>query len=476
VVLLRGANGSGKTTLLNVLTGYLEPDAGYLELFTASGIEEFQFPRSFFKDLNPLDHFTPEQAAMKGLGRTWQELRLFSSQSLLDNLAVSHPQQKGENPFRVLLRPAQVRREERRVLQESLAVLAKLGLGERYRSSADKISLGQAKRVAIARAIQAGARTLCLDEPLAGLDSQGISGIMALLEDLARSHQITLVIAEHVLNIPRVLKLADTVWTLRDGKIAEQTAEDIALEISGDGNHAIEGPSREPTPRREHLLPGGAVLSIISGNGISSSVPVLEVEDLVVRRGNRLVIGEQADGDHVKGLSFKLGRGEFGMLCAPNGWGKTTALEALCGLVPTERGTVRLDGASIQDLPTWKRARLGLSLLQARNHTFPGLTVDESLRFAGLGLAQFPTDLEGLRNKTVAELSGGEKHKIAIACALARPALCVLMDEPFSALDPASLERLRVGFDRLLKTAAILVAVPHRSNHGATPIEMTHED
>jgi ABC-type proline/glycine betaine transport system ATPase subunit len=50
------------------------------------------------------------------------------------------------------------------------------------------------------------------------------------------------------------------------------------------------------------------------------------------------------------------------------------------------------------------------------------------------------------------------------------------MDEPFSALDPASLERLRVGFDRLLKTAAILVAVPHRSNHGATPIEMTHED
>ncbi len=70
------------------------------------------------------------------------------------------------------------------------------------------------KRVAIARAIQAGAKILFLDEPLSGLDNNGISGVMNYLETIAREGAITLVIVEHVFNIPTILKLANAVWTL----------------------------------------------------------------------------------------------------------------------------------------------------------------------------------------------------------------------------------------------------------------------
>jgi branched-chain amino acid transport system ATP-binding protein len=112
VVLLRGANGSGKTTLLNILTGNLEPDAGRIQLFTNGETEQFDFPRSWWQELNPLDRFLPERLAQEGVGRTWQDIRLFSTQSLQDNIAVATPDQIGENPIWAFLRRFKVRDEE----------------------------------------------------------------------------------------------------------------------------------------------------------------------------------------------------------------------------------------------------------------------------------------------------------------------------------------------------------------------------
>src|SRR6185295_16083726 len=94
-----------------------------------------------------------------------------------------------------------------------------LGLRGREISSCDKISLGQSKRVAIASSVQAGAQILFLDEPLAGLDSPGITDVIALLGQVVREQQITLVIVEHVFNIQRILDLATTVWTLEKGRV-----------------------------------------------------------------------------------------------------------------------------------------------------------------------------------------------------------------------------------------------------------------
>src|SRR5215212_2268085 len=89
IVLLRGENASGKTTLLNILTGNLAPDAGTLGIKGASGWEEFRFPKSWWSYLNPFSHFTPERVAHEGVGRSWQDIRLFPKLSLLDNIAVA---------------------------------------------------------------------------------------------------------------------------------------------------------------------------------------------------------------------------------------------------------------------------------------------------------------------------------------------------------------------------------------------------
>lgn len=249
VVLLRGENGSGKTTLLNILTGNLEPDAGTLQypyrknknpgrtgtrikahplwalarsanMFLAGKTPRaYRFPRRRWQDINPFDHFTPEFVTREGVSRTWQDVRLFNTQTLRDNIAVAEPGHPGENPLIALFAPRLWVRREKRINREADAMLARLGLTGREDSSADKISLGQSKRVAIARSVAAGARILFLDEPLAGLDRQGIDDVLALLRSLVIEEQITLVIVEHIFNQQHLEGLITTDWLLENGRI-----------------------------------------------------------------------------------------------------------------------------------------------------------------------------------------------------------------------------------------------------------------
>src|SRR3990172_6371399 len=97
VILLKGENGSGKTTLLNILTGNLEPDIGNINVSINGSKETFKFPKPWWMELNPFDHFTPERLAWEGVGRLWQDIRLFPTMTTLDNVAIATPRQKGEN-------------------------------------------------------------------------------------------------------------------------------------------------------------------------------------------------------------------------------------------------------------------------------------------------------------------------------------------------------------------------------------------
>lgn len=488
VVLLRGANGSGKTTFLNILTGNLEPDAGLIELFTKKKVEQFKFPRRWWQQLNPWSHFTPEQVAQSGIGRTWQDIRLFKTQNLADNIAVATPGQLGENPLWALFRRDLVGKQERRIRRDAQSRLGQLGLAERGTSSADRVSLGQSKRVAIARAVQAGAKILCLDEPLAGLDAPGIAEVMGLLNQLVSQGQVTLVIVEHVFNIPRILELATTVWTLTAGKVTVETPAQIRNQNSGVSgvvveNHSDIQPSLAPVKNQkspieigiqdwlqevaggegkidEQPLPGGARLSWVSPEGVKPGAIILEVEDLVVYRGQRLVIGQSGGNGQTQGLSFALRQGDLAVLQAPNGWGKTTLLEAISGLLPVSRGVIRLEGTPIGHLPPWERVKLGLSILQARDNLFPGLTVRETLKLARI--SHIPDNIRNLLSKKVSALSGGERQKIALTCAINRVYFkVVILDEPYSALDPRAVTYFST---RLVKLAqglgGILVCIP----------------
>ena len=466
IVLLRGANGSGKTTLLNILSGNLEPDRGTMELFTNGRAERFEFPQQWWQKLNPWNHFTPEQVAQKGVGRTWQDIRLFNSQSLVDNIAVATPNQKGENPLWSLFQRGMVRKQEREIRRKSGVMLSQLGLAGRDQSSGDRVSLGQSKRVAIARAVQAGARILFLDEPLAGLDGAGIDEVLGLLRELAQVSGLTLVVIEHVFNIPRILELATTVWTLDKGELMIESAATAAHHVQADmvdGEAGIQGWLESITQgdgSMEHReLFGGAVLSLVRPDGVELGEVLLEVEDLVVYRGQRLVIGERDAQGNIRGMSFGLRRGQLAVLQAPNGWGKTTLLEAIAGVLPICQGQIRIQGKRVEKLSPWKRVELGLSTLQARDNLFLSLTVREVLKIAQV--PKIPINLSHLVDRPIANLSGGQKQKVFICCSLEGCNYNTgILDEPFLALDPDTINSTQSIIFKLLLMKGFLLAFP----------------
>lgn len=465
VILLRGPNGSGKTTLLNMLTGNLEPDAGTLQIFGEKKAgEAFSFPQGALAALNPFNRFSPEGIAHEGLSRTWQDIRLFPSHSLRDNVALAIKHQIGERFLTALFRHRAVRAEQQGLAAQADALLGRFGLGGREGSSADMISLGQSKRVAIARSVQAGAHILLLDEPLAALDVNGINDVLGLLRDLVSEHKVTLLIVEHVFNIPRILDLATSVWTLREGKIVSEDPQQIrgeAIRESTDGVGPWLASLSTHSPIERHILPGGALLSSVRLDGAAGPEPMLAVEDLVVSRGHRPVVGRADESGRVVGLNFSIAKGCVAVLQAPNGWGKTTLLDALCGAIPPSRGRIVLNGRDVARLPIWERVRRGLCVMQSRDNAFPNLTVDESLKLARVD--SVPQNVRPFLGKAISALSGGQRQKVAAACAMAGSAgRVMILDEPFSMLDMAAIEAIQAAI-AANREGATLILLPAAS-------------
>lgn len=460
VVLLRGENGSGKTTLLNMLSGALEPDAGELELRTNGKHDTFRFPRPPWHSRGPLDHFTPDRVARGGTGRTWQEIRLFGTRTMAENLTVAPPDQPGEDPLQVLARWPLVRRLQRQGECHAAMRLQALGLGARAQSFADQVSLGQAKRVAIARAVEAGAKVLLLDEPLAGLDAAGVDQVLGMLRGLVADRQVTLVIVEHVFNIPTVLPLATKVWTLDRGRLNEENPRDLQQLDFDEQSSWLARRLQEWVgggSARSRALIGGARLLTASLRSEAAEPAALTVSRLLVRRGRRLLFS--ADGSDLGGLDLELRSGQIAVLQAPNGWGKTSLLEAVAGLLPITSGTVSLNGSAATRWAPWRRAQQGMTLVRSRDNTFPGLSVSECFRLVGDGVV--PESLSHLDRRSVSDLSGGEKHRLALAMALGQSEPdVILLDEPFSALDAGATDTWWQRIAALAKRAAVLIAVP----------------
>lgn len=203
--LLRGENGSGKTVLFNVLSGYMRPDRGDVRI----EVNEFC--------VNPAVS-SPEHLARRGVGRLWQDIRLFPTMTVLDNVLAGTSGLWGENPVLAVFARGKVRRQERQARARALDNLAAFGMADRAHSSCDMLSVGQMKRVALARLLQMEASLLLLDEPLAGLDDDAGA---ELVGDLARLRDVgkTILIVEH--RAIALLGVADRVWHLHEGRFGE---------------------------------------------------------------------------------------------------------------------------------------------------------------------------------------------------------------------------------------------------------------
>ncbi len=157
----------------------------------------------------------------------------------------------------------------------------------------------------------------------------------------------------------------------------------------------------------------------------------------------------------VKDVSLKVQSGEVVGLLGPNGAGKTTTFYMIVGLVPSDDGTIFLDGKEVNRLPIHKRARMGLSYLPQEASVFRKLTVEENIQAVlelqlnangnRIGPKEITDRLENLlfelqiqhiRSNTALSLSGGERRRVEIARALATSPRFILLDEPFAGVDP----------------------------------------
>jgi lipopolysaccharide export system ATP-binding protein len=178
----------------------------------------------------------------------------------------------------------------------------------------------------------------------------------------------------------------------------------------------------------------------------------------------------------VRNVSLQVASGEVVGLLGPNGAGKTTSFYMIVGLVPSDAGTIKIDGVNISRLPIHRRAVLGLSYLPQEASVFRKLSVEENIR-AVLELQQesgkplsrariqerldtllADLQIEKLRDSQALSLSGGERRRVEIARALATSPRFVLLDEPFAGVDPiAVIEIQRIV--RFLKERGIGVLI-----------------
>jgi lipopolysaccharide export system ATP-binding protein len=189
---------------------------------------------------------------------------------------------------------------------------------------------------------------------------------------------------------------------------------------------------------------------------------VVRVESLAKHYGRKLAVQD---------VSLEVATGEVVGLLGPNGAGKTTTFYMVVGLVPATRGKVLLDGKDITALPMWRRARAGVGYLPQEASAFRKLTARENLMavLETLGLAAKEVraradalledlGLTALAGQPAYTLSGGERRRLEIARALATGPRFLLMDEPFSGVDPISVAEVQ-GIVRRLKERGIGVLI-----------------
>ncbi|MEO8408245.1 MAG: high-affinity branched-chain amino acid ABC transporter ATP-binding protein LivG [Oxalobacteraceae bacterium] len=194
-----GPNGAGKTTVFNCISGFYRPTGGDIEV-----------------DGTAIGGMPSHLVARQGLVRTFQNIRLFKTMTVLENLLVAQHTRLSTGLLPGLLKLPGYRRSEREALDRAAYWLDQLGLRALANRAAGTLSYGYQRRVEIARCMITKPRLLLLDEPAAGLNPQEKQELQQLIDRLRREHDVAVLLIEHDMSL--IMGISDRILVMEHGK------------------------------------------------------------------------------------------------------------------------------------------------------------------------------------------------------------------------------------------------------------------
>ena len=231
IVALIGPNGAGKTTAFNCITGVYEPTNGKVEFMGKTIVENYpdgKMKRAYAgenagkytkKVVN-----TPDKITKQGIARTFQNIRLFKSQTVFNNVLIAMHMRRTSNVFTATFRLNL--KEERQMREETMELLKIVGLDGVADELATSLPYGQQRRLEIVRALATHPKLLLLDEPAAGMNPQETEELGEFIKDIKNKFNLTVFMIEHHMNL--VMGISDRIYVIDFGKqIAEGTPKEV---------------------------------------------------------------------------------------------------------------------------------------------------------------------------------------------------------------------------------------------------------
>jgi branched-chain amino acid transport system ATP-binding protein len=233
ITALIGPNGAGKTTAFNCVTGVYQPTNGIVKFYgdtivashpTGKTLKNYKgYGADLYKDQKIIDP-TPDQITKLGIARTFQNIRLWKSMTVFENVLIAKHMRANQNVFSATFRANA--KEEKRMRDETMALLQEQGLDKYKDELATSLPYGLQRRLEIARALATDPKLLLLDEPAAGMNPQETIELSEFIKHIRDSYKLTVLLIEHHMDL--VMGIADYIYVIDFGS---EIAQGVPAEI-----------------------------------------------------------------------------------------------------------------------------------------------------------------------------------------------------------------------------------------------------